>query len=125
MKPMTITVPAREEWALVLRLAVSGVSAVMDVPLDVMEDLCTAVEESADLLLHQPYAAQALSLSCEDRPDGLQVVLSAQERTPRQEDQAVDADIARMILKTLVREVTLDRDEGGVRSVCLALPAKD
>ena len=124
MKPMTLTVPAREEWALVLRMAVSGVCAVYDVPVDVMDDLCVAMEESAELLLHQDYAAESLTLLCEERPDGLHVTLSARERTPCREENAADAGIARMIIQTLVREVTLDQDEGGVHSVHMTLPAK-
>ena len=124
MKPMTLTVPAREEWALVLRMAVSGVCAVYDVPVDVMDDLCVAMEESAELLLHQDYAAESLTLLCEERPDGLHVTLSARERTPCREENAADADISRMIIQTLVREVTLGQDEGGVHSVHMTLPAK-
>ena len=124
MKPMTLTVPAHEEWALVLRMAVSGVCAVYDVPVDVMDDLCVAMEESAELLLHQDYAAETLTLLCEARSDGLHVTLSAQERTPHREENAADADIAQMIIQTLVREVTLCQDESGVHSVHMTLPAK-
>ena len=121
---MTITVPARAEWALVLRLAVSGVSAVYDVPVDVMEDLCAAVEESADLLLHQPYAAETLTLRCDAREDALILTLTAQGRTPQaEEDAADDPDIAQLIIGTLVRDVTLYQDEGGVHSVEMTLPA--
>ena len=85
MTPMTLTVPAREEWVLVLRMALSGVSALFDVPVDVMEDLNTAIEESCDLLLHQDYTAETLTLCCEPRPDGLHVALTARERTRRAE----------------------------------------
>ncbi len=122
MKPMTLTVPAKEEWVLVLRMALSGVSALFDVPVDVMEDLSTAVEESCDLLLHQDYAAETLTLQCEPRPDGLRVILAAQERTRRPEEEKADPEIARLIIQTLVREVALDQDETGVHRVRMALP---
>ena len=46
MTPMTLTVPAKEEWVLVLRMGLSGVCALFDVPVDVMEDASTAMEES-------------------------------------------------------------------------------
>ena len=123
MTPMTLTVPAREEWILVLRMTLSGVSALFDVPVDVMEDLSTAVEESCDLLLHQDYTAQTLRLQCEPRPDGLHVTLTAQERTRCREEEKADPEIARLIIQTLVRDVTLDRDEAGVHCVRMTLPA--
>ena len=124
MKPMTLTVPARAEWTLVLRMAVSGVSALYDIPVDVMDDLCTAVEESCDLLLHQDYAADTLTLACDARPDGLHVSLTAQIRDSRQDTEPADADLARLIIQTLVRDVTLDQREGCVRSVHMTLPAR-
>ena len=123
MTPMTLTVPAKQEWALVLRMAASGVGALYNLPLDLMDDLCTAVEESCDLLLHQDFIAETLTLSCEQKPDGLHVTLTAQERTRCEEEEKADADIAQMIIQTLVREVTLDQDEGGVHCVHMTLPA--
>lgn len=124
MKPMTLTVPARGEWTLVLRMAMSGVSALYNIPVDVMEDLNTAVEESCELLLHQDYVADTLTLKCQEEPDGLHVSLTAQARQARQEEQPADADIARLIIQTLVRDVTLEEDAGGVRCVHMTLPAQ-
>ena len=120
---MTLTVPANKEWTLVLRMAASGVSALYDLPLDLMDDLNTAIEESCDLLLHQDYTAETLTLSCEQKPDGLHVTLTARERTRCAEEEKADADIAQMIIQTLVRQVTLDQDEGGVHCVHMTLPA--
>ena len=123
MTPMTLTVPARKEWILVLRMALSGVSALFDVPVDVMEDLNTAIEESCELLLHQDYAAETLTLYCAPRPDGLHVTVTAQERTRRPEEEKADPEIARLIIQSLVREVSLDQDETGVHCVRMILPA--
>ena len=120
---MTLTVPANKEWTLVLRMAAGGVSALYDLPLDLMDDLNTAIEESCDLLLHQDYTAETLTLSCEQKPDGLHVTLTAKERTRCEEEEKADADIAQMIIQTLVRNVTLDQDEGGVHCVRMTLPA--
>ena len=124
MTPMTLTVPASKEWTLVLRMAASGVSALYDLPLDLLDDLNTAIEESCDLLLHQDYTAESMTLSCEQKPDGLHVTLSAQERMRCAYEEKADADISRMIIQTLVRDVTLDRDEEGVHCVHMTLPAR-
>ena len=123
MTPMTLTVPAREEWVLVLRMAASGVSALFDVPVDVMEDLNTAIEESCELLLHQDYTAETLTLQCEEKRDGLHVSLTARERSAQKEEDAADPDIARLIIQTLVKEVTLEKDQDGVHCVRMTLPA--
>ena len=123
MTPMTLSVPAREEWVLVLRMAASGVCALHDIPLDVRDDLNTAIEESCDLLLHQRYRPEALLLSCERREDGLVVSLSAQGEAENAQEEPADADVAQLIIETLVREVALDQDEGGVRRVRMTLSA--
>ena len=124
MKPMILTVPARQEWVLVLRMAASGVGAVYDLPVDVMDDLGTAIEESCELLLHQDYAAETLTLSCEGKADGLHVTLTARERVSQKEEEPADADIARLIIQILVRKVSLEQDEGGVHCVRMTLPAR-
>ena len=38
MKPMILTVPAKPEWALVLRMAVAGVGGIYDLPVDLLEE---------------------------------------------------------------------------------------
>ena len=123
MMPMTLTVPAGMEWVLVLRMAASGVCALFDVPVDVLEDLGVAIEESCDLLLHQDYTAEALTLECEAWPGCLRVSLTARKGGPRQEEEKADPDIARLLIQTLVRDVTLERDEAGVHGVRMTIPA--
>lgn len=124
MKPMVLTVPAKKEWVLVLRMAAAGVSALYDLPVDVLEDLRTAIEESCELLLHQDYTAETLTLKCEARKDGLHVCLSAMERTCCCAEEPADADIARLILQPLVKEVELEQDESGVHCVHMTMPAR-
>ena len=121
---MTLTAPAKEEWVLVLRMAFSGVCALLDVPVDVMEDASTAIEESCDLLLHQDYSAETLTLQCEALPDGLRVTLTAQEGDRRIEEEKADPEIARLIIETLVRQVALEQDEAGVHCVRMTLPVR-
>ena len=124
MNCMTLTIPARKECILVMRMTAAGVCALYDLPVDVMEDLRTAIDESCELLLHQDYVAETLTLHCEARKEGLFVSITAQKRTCQQCDDAADADIAKLIIGTLVKEVSLDQDESGVHGVMMTLPAK-
>lgn len=122
---MILTVPAKPEWALVLRMAVAGVGGIYDLPVDLLEDLRTAIDESCELLLHQDYAAETLTLRCQMLQDGLHVCLSAQERSVQACCDAADPDISRLIIGTLVKEVALEKDESGVHCVRMTLPAKE
>lgn len=124
MSQMTLTIPARPEWAIVLDMAASGVGAVFDLPLDVTDDLKTALDESCDLLMHQPFCVESLTLTCSADKSGLHVSLYAQRCTKRQPEPPADADIAGLIIGTLVREVKLDADTDGVRKVEMLLPVK-
>jgi hypothetical protein len=121
---MMLTVPAGKEWVMVLRMAAAGVGALYNLPVDVLDDLATAIEESCDLLLHQDYVAEALTMKCCLNCDGLSMCISASERVCQPCDEAADADIAKLILQPLVKEVQLDQDENGVHCVHLTLPAK-
>lgn len=124
MNGMTLTIPAKDEWALVLRMTASGVGAVFDLPLDVMDDLRTALDESCELLMHQPYCIRTLTMTCQTDADGLHVTLSAQRCQQKQGDEQADADVAGLIIGTLVKEVRLNRDEEGVCGVEMLLPAQ-
>ena len=117
-------IPAREEFTLLLRRAIAGVGALYDVPVDVMDDLRSAVDESCDLLLHQDYQVQCLTLTCEEKKDSLHVALSAAKGCIQPSAQPADADMARLISGTLVRQVDLEQDENGVHTVRMILPAK-
>ena len=124
MQPMTLTVPAGKEWVLVLRMAAAGVGALYNLPVDELDDLATAIEESCDLLLHQDYQVQCLTLTCEEKKDSLHVALSAAKGCIQPSAQPADADMARLIIGTLVRQVDLEQDENGVHTVRMILPAK-
>lgn len=124
MKCMTLTIPARKECILVMRMTAAGVCALYDLPVDVMEDLRTAIDESCELLMHQDYVAETLTLHCEARKDGLHISVTAQKCASQQCEEAADADIAKLIIGTLVKEVAMEQDESGVHSVKMTLPAK-
>ena len=93
-------------------------------PVGMKKSYPTYFEESCELLLHQDYTAESITLKCEARKDGLHLCLSAMERVCCQSEDPADADIARLILEPLVKEVELQQDESGVHCVHLTLPAR-
>lgn len=124
MKLLEMNVPAREEFSLPLRLAVTGICALHDVPVDVLEDLRSAVDESCDLLLNQDYKAQCLTLICEMQEGSLHLALSAGRCGNQQAENPADADMAKLIIGSLVKKVDLEQDENGVHTVRMILPGR-
>ena len=123
MKTMNMTIPAEEKWTLALRMAVSGVGAIYDLPVDVLADLRTAVDESCELLLHQTYCVQTLTLSVEEKADGVYLSIAAKCCDKVQEEPRADAEIAKLIIETLVRQVDLRTEDDSVQEVRMILPA--
>ncbi|MBE5776158.1 MAG: hypothetical protein E7326_01465 [Clostridiales bacterium] len=123
MKTMTMTIPARAEWTLALRMAVSGVGAIYDLPVDVLSDLRSAVDESCELLLHQTYCVKTLTLSVEEKQDGVYMSIAAQCCDQMQTEPRADAEIAKLIIETLVRQVDLRTEDDSVQEVRMILPA--
>lgn len=123
MKTMNMTIPAEEKWTLALRMAVSGVGAIYDLPVDVLADLRTAVDESCELLLHQTYCVQTLTLSVEEKADGVYLSIAAKCCDKVQEEPRADAEIAKLIIETLVRQVDLKTEDDSVQEVRMILPA--
>lgn len=124
MKILEMTVPAREDFSLLLRMAMAGVGALYDVPVDVMEDLRSAVDESCDLLLHQDFQVQCLKMTCEEKENSLQVEIAAARGCSQAAEYPADAEMAKLIIGTLVREVSLEQDENGVHTVRMILPGR-
>ena len=124
MKTMNMTIPAKKEWTLALRMAVSGVGAIYNLPVDVLSDLRTAVDESCELLLHQEFCVESLTLSVEEKEDGVYLSISARRCNVRSQDEKrADAEIAKMIIETLVRQVDLKTEDDSVQEVRMILPA--
>ncbi len=118
---MQLTVPASEEWALVVRMALSGAAALCDLDADAITDLRAAGDEAFALLLCQPATLSAVTLCCEATEDGLCAALEARRTEGGQAVELTDPDIARLIIETLVRDVQLDADARGVYRVRIRL----
>lgn len=123
MNQMTLTVPAQQEWALVLRTALNGVGVLANLSVDMIADLRTACDEAFDLLTHQPRSAENITLLCQLQNKILTVRLSAQRTNDFQACVPSDPEVANLIIGTLVTDVHLHADSCGIYSVSMSLSA--
>ena len=104
---MTLRVPGDKSWALVLRLALSGVAILEDLDVGTLDDLRQASDEACDCLLHQGRAVEALTLTVQDGGDTLQVTLKADyscgDVTAAPEDCQEETEISRAVLEKIGR----------------------
>lgn len=121
---ISLRVPGRMEYALVLRLALGGVAILKDLDAGTLDDLRAASDEACDCLLHQGMEAQWLELTVMDGGSQLTVSLSADfcgEAGGRCDEE--EMEIFRAVLETLVPKVCLRKADGGcVCRIDLTLP---
>lgn len=121
---ISLRVPGRKEYALVLRLALGGVAILKDLDAGTLDDLRTASDEACDCLLHQGMEAQWLELNVVDGGSQLTASLSADfcgEAGACCDEE--EMEISRAVLETLVPKVSLQRADGGcVCRIDLTLP---
>ena len=120
---MVLRLSARQENWLIARMALSGLGMLAGLDADLIGDLQTAVNECCDCLLHQTTTPETLVLSARAEKGRLQFRFSAAEQRCHAEGlvDALDAEIARCVLETLLPEVRLETDEHGVYGICGSL----
>ena len=120
---ITLRVPGKREYALVLRLALGGVAVLKDLDAGALDDLRNASDEAVDCLLHQGREVSWLTLNVLDGGDKLTVRVCAEfegERTAAPDEDEVE--ISRAVLETLIPEVDMcTRDCGCVEAISLTL----
>ena len=119
---ITLRLPAEGEYALIARLAVSGMGMLANLEVGLIEDLRTATDECCDCLLHQPLEAESLELNAFLEGGRLCCRIAAQRGGASTGEAPQDDEIARGILETLMPQVTLERDQGGVYAIAFSLP---
>lgn len=118
---MVLRLSARQEDWLIARMALSGLGMLAGLDADLIGDLQTAVNECCDCLVHQPTTPEALVLSARAEEGRLQFRFSAEGEARQGPADALDAEIARCVLETLLPEVRLETDEHGVYGICGSL----
>ena len=112
MKPeISLRVPGKKEYALILRLALGGAAVLKDLDAGTLDDLRIASDEACDCLLHQGRQVEWLELNVTDEGDRLLVTIGAEFSVDGDEDAAPlceeELEISRTVLETLAPQVKL------------------
>ena len=120
---ITLRVPGKQEYALVLRLALGGVAMLKDLDAGALDDLRSASDEAVDYLLHQGREVSWLTLYVTDGGDRLTIRICAE--FTGEGETTVDADeveVSRAVLETLIPEVEMcAKDCGCIEAISLTL----
>lgn len=121
---ITLRVPGRAEYALVLRLALGGVALLKDLDAGTLDDLRSASDEAVDCLLHQGRQVNWLTLHVHDGGEKLTIRICA-EFAPGEAPVPADEDetaISRAVLETLMPQVDMQTaDCGCVQAIALTM----
>ena len=120
---ITLRVPGKQEYALVLRLALGGIAILKDLDAGALDDLRSASDEAVDCLLHQGREVSWLTLLARDEGEKLTVRICAEFTgegvTHMDEDEKA---VSRAVLETLIPEVEMcARDCGCIEAISLTL----
>ena len=111
---ITLRVPGKREYALVLRLALGGVAMLKDLDAGALDDLRAASDEAVDCLLHQGREVSWLTLQVQDGGERLTVRICAEFAGAG--EFIADADeleVSRAVLETLIPEVDMSTQDCG------------
>lgn len=122
MNSMSLSVPAKSEWGLVVRTTLGAVGVMANLSIDVIDDLRAAVEEAFDLVTHQKRLVEKVILNCKIEDGKIFITLKAQRAPDSQACEMMDPEVAQLIIGTLVTEVKLEGDQCGIYTVRMSLP---
>lgn len=120
---ISLRVPGKMEYALVIRTALGGVAILKDLNVDMLDDLRIAADEACDCLLHQGRKAEMLQLCVQEGEGGLTVSLEAEFSGECEAECADQTAVSQAILETLIPQVELHTGPCGcVRRIDLTMP---
>lgn len=120
---ISLRVPGKQEYVLVIRTALGGVAVLKDLNVDALDDLRMAADEACDCLLHQGRPVSAITLQVQDMGRSLTVSLEADfEGECREQCEDMTA-ISKAVLETLVPQVEMSQcDCGCIQRIDMLLP---
>ena len=122
-REITLRVPGKQEYALVLRLTLGGVAMLKDLDAGALDDLRSASDEAVDCLLHQGREVSWLTLHVMDGGDKLTIRICAEfSGEGALTVDADEAEVSRAVLETLIPEVEMyAKDCGCIEAISLTL----
>lgn len=109
-REVRLTIPARQDYALVASMTLCGLGMAAGLDMDLLGDLRTVTCESMDCLLHQAGRPEWIEVRACVKDGRLCVGFHALSRLRTQEEDALDLDITLGILETLMPQVRLEED---------------
>ena len=123
MNEMRVTVPAGREWGLVIKTAIGAAGSLAGLSLDVIDDLRSAADEAFELLTHQERRVEQVTMITCVENGMFNLSMNAHRAEHFKACQAMDPEVAQLIIGTLVTDVKLEGDRCGIFGVTMALPA--
>ncbi|MEG0742102.1 MAG: hypothetical protein RSB91_00285 [Clostridia bacterium] len=119
---ITLTIPTGGSFALIARMALSGFGMLAGLDVDLIADLRMVTDECCDCLTHQPCAPERIGVRAWLANDALHCCFTAEVRGERIAEPSLELDVTRGVLETLMPDVRLDTDDGGVYQISCAMP---
>lgn len=119
---ISLKVAASRDDMLIARMALSGLGMLAGLDTDSIGDLRTVINECFDCLTHQSIVPSSIIMEGAVKGGRLHISFSAQGDAGQGDAGALDLDIVRGILETLMPEVALLTGERGVERIQCSMP---
>lgn len=116
-REMELKTPADMNYALVVRMALSGFGMLAGLDVDLIDDLRTVTDECFDCLLHQSLLLEEIHVLATLEEECLRCKFCAVRGDIETDEPPQDEEVTRCILETLVPNLQLHCDEHGVQCI--------
>ena len=114
--------PARQNYALIASMTLCGLGMSAGLDMDLLGDLRTVTCDCVDCLLHQAGCPESIEVCARVEAGRRCVGFHAVSRRRTQAADAMDLDITRGVLETLMPQVRLKQDGDGVYGIECSMP---
>lgn len=121
-KPVSLTLPSGKDYVLVAGMALSAFGMLAGLEADLIGDLRTVSDECLDCLSHQPGNPAEIEVCAWLNKKQLHVCFRARKRAFGGSQDELGLAVTRGVLETLMPDVRLEMDEGGVCLIECSMP---